>query len=139
MVVWGSAPFTSGSVLSGWGSALLALGSAISALDSCISRGAPPVNQTLKSKTLFTFTVNVTRMQPSALSVQDYFLRMVIQGHPAQTMVCMFEWDILFWLIYIAGDGLRYGYGLEFLSCREVRIRDQNPSPCLNTSPSLPM
>ena len=33
-------------------------------------------------------------------------------------------------LIYIAGDGLRYGYGLQFLFYTEVGSRDPSPSLC---------
>ena len=32
------------------------------------------------------------------------------------------------WLIYIAGDVLEYGPGLEFLSCIEIGSRDVSPS-----------
>ena len=32
------------------------------------------------------------------------------------------------WLIYIAGDGLRYGLG--FMSYKEIGSRDQSPSLC---------
>ena len=34
------------------------------------------------------------------------------------------------WLIYISGDGLRYGIELGFLSCTEIGNRDPSQSLC---------
>ena len=33
---------------------------------------------------------------------------------------------LVLWLIYIAGDELGYGLGLEFLSCTEIESMDPN-------------
>ena len=34
------------------------------------------------------------------------------------------------WLIHISADGLRYGLGLEFLSCTEIGSKDPSLSLC---------
>ena len=41
----------------------------------------------------------------------------------------LYQWPFN-WLIYIAGDGLRYRLGLRFLSCTEIGSRDSSSSLC---------